>query len=197
MRIAITGSMGTGKSTVAQIIRDMGYTVHDADLIAKQHLESECVKKVLLHRYGQSILTIDNTIDKAFLASRIFNYPSEKKLLEDLLYPYVYSELTRRTDEPIVFSEVPLLYESNGEHYFDEVWVVVSDEAKMIERLKQNRKYTDQMIQERLQHQMSQQDKINLADRIIDNNSDEENIKKQIQENLKRIEKEYELKSTG
>ena len=112
MRIAITGSMGTGKSTVSRIIRDMGYTVHDADLIAKQHLESDCVKKVLIHRYGQSILNNDNTIDKAYLAARIFNAPGEKKMLEDLLYPYVYSELTRRTDEPFVFSEVPLLYES-------------------------------------------------------------------------------------
>ncbi|HET6785760.1 MAG TPA: dephospho-CoA kinase, partial [Erysipelotrichaceae bacterium] len=91
----------------------------------------------------------------------------------------------------------PLLYESNGEHYFDEVWVVVSDETKMVERLKTNRNYTDQMIQERLQHQMSQHEKVLLADRIIDNNSDVENIKKQIQDNLNRIKKEYELKSTG
>lgn len=197
MRIAITGSIGTGKSTVAQIIRDMGYTVHDADVIAKQHLESECVKNVLLHRYGQSILNVDNTIDKTYLAARIFNYPDEKKMLEDLLYPYVYSELTRRTDEPIVFSEVPLLYESNGEHYFDEVWVVVSDESRMIERLKEKRNYTEQMIQERLQHQMPQHEKVLLADHIIENNSDVENIKKQIQDNLNRIKKEYELKSAG
>jgi len=196
MRIAITGSMGSGKSTVAQLIREMGYRVKDADRIAKEHLESENVKKELVRQYGQRILNCDNTIDKAYLASRIFNYPAEKKQLEDLIYPFVYSELTQRSDEPIEFSEVPLLYESNGENYFDEVWVVVSDEAKMIERLKNERNYTDVMIQERLQHQMSQHDKAALADIIIENNQDIEYLKKQIQENLNRITKEYELKTT-
>ena len=197
MRIAITGSMGSGKSTVAQLIRDMGYHVKDADQIAKEHLESDCVKTALLKRYGQRILTCDNTIDKAYLASRIFNYPAEKRQLEDLIYPFVYAELTARSDEKIVFSEVPLLFESNGEHYFDEIWVVVSDEVTMFERLKKNRNYTDTMIQERLQHQMSQHDKALLADVIIENNSDTDNLKKQIENQLERILKQYELKNTG
>lgn len=197
MRIAITGSMGSGKSTVAQLIRDMGYHVKDADQIAKEHLESDCVKTALLKRYGQRILTCDNTIDKAYLASRIFNYPAEKRLIEDLIYPFVYAELTARTSEKIEFSEVPLLFESNGEHYFDEIWVVVSDEDKMIERLKKNRNYTDEMIQERLQHQMSQHDKALLADVIIENNSDIDHLKKQIIAQLDRVMKHYELKSTG
>lgn len=197
MRIAITGSMGSGKSTVAQLIRDMGYHVKDADQIAKEYLESDCVKTALLKRYGQRILTCDNTIDKAYLASRIFNYPAEKRLLEDLIYPFVYAELTARTSEKIEFSEVPLLFESNGEHYFDEIWVVVSDEDKMIERLKKNRNYTDEMIKERLQHQMSQHDKALLADVIIENNSDIDHLKKQIIAQLDRVMKHYELKSTG
>jgi len=197
MRIAITGSMGSGKSTVAQLIREMGYHVKDADQIAKEHLESDCVKSALLKRYGQTILTCDNTIDKAYLASRIFNYPAEKRQLEDLIYPFVYAELTARSDEKIVFSEVPLLFESNGEHYFDEIWVVVSDEVTMFERLKKNRNYTDEMIQERLQHQMSQHDKALLADVIIENNSDTDNLKKQIENQLERILKQYELKNTG
>jgi len=197
MRIAITGSMGSGKSTVAQLIRDMGYHVKDADQIAKEHLESDCVKNALLKRYGQRILTCDNTVDKSYLASRIFNYPAEKRQLEDLIYPFVYAELTTRSYDKIEFSEVPLLFESNGEHYFDEVWVVVSDEDKMIERLKKNRNYTDDMIQERLQHQMSQYDKALLADIVIENNSDIEDLKLQIVTQLDRIMKNYELKSTG
>ena len=197
MRIAITGSMGSGKSTVAQIIRDMGYRVKDADQIAKEYLVSDCVKTALIKRYGQRILTCDNTVDKAYLASRIFNYPAEKRQLEDLIYPFVYAELTARSNEKIEFSEVPLLFESSGEHYFDEVWVVISDEDKMRDRLKKNRNYTDDIIQERLQHQMSQHDKALLADVIIENNSDMEELRKQITNQLDRILKHYELKSTG
>lgn len=197
MRIAITGSMGSGKSTVSQLLREMGYHVKDADQIAKEHLESDCVKIALIKRYGQRILTCDDTIDKAYLASRIFNYPAEKRQLEDLIYPFVYAELTARSNDKIEFSEVPLLFESSGEQYFDEVWVVVSDEEKMFERLKKNRNYSDEMIQERLQHQMSQHDKALLADVIIENNSDTDNLKKQIENQLERILKQYELKNTG
>lgn len=196
MRIAITGSMGSGKSTVASIIRDMGYHVKDSDLISKEHLESDCVKSSLLKYYGKRILSKDKTIDKSFLASRIFNHPAEKKHLEDLLYPYVYAKLTERSDEIIEFSEVPLLFESNGEKYFDEIWVVVSDEEKMKERLKKDRNYTEDMIQERLQHQMSQHNKVLRADVIIDNNSDKDNLKRQILTQIDRILKAYELKST-
>ena len=90
-----------------------------------------------------------------------------------------------------------MLFESNGEHYFDEIWVVVSDEDKMIERLKKNRNYTDEMIQERLKHQMSQHDKTLLADVIITNNTDIEDLKIQIKAQIDRILKSYELKSTG
>lgn len=197
MRIAITGSMGSGKSTVSQLLREMGYHVKDADQIAKEHLESDCVKIALIKRYGQRILTCDDTIDKAYLASRIFNYPAEKRQLEDLIYPFVYAELTARSNDKIEFSEVPLLFESSGEQYFDEVWVVVSDEEKMFERLKKNRNYSNEMIQERLQHQMSQHDKALLADVIIENNSDTDNLKKQIENQLERILKQYELKNTG
>ena len=187
MRIAITGSMGSGKSTVARLIREMGYIVKDSDRIANEHLESDCVKSDLIKHYGERILTSDNTIDKAYLASRIFHHPDEKKYLEDLLYPYVYAVLTARSDNKLEFSEVPLLFESNGEHYFDEVWVVISDEAKMIERLKKDRHYTDEMIHERLIHQMSQHDKVLLADVIIDNNEDIEHLKEQINKQLDRI----------
>ena len=89
-----------------------------------------------------------------------------------------------------------MLFESNGEKYFDEIWVVVSDEEKMKERLKKDRNYTEDMIQERLQHQMSQHDKVLRADVIIDNNSDKDNLKRQILTQIDRILKAYELKST-
>ena len=197
MRIAITGSMGSGKSTVANLIRKMGYVVKDADIIAKEYLESTFVKNVLIKQYGQCILTHDNSVDKAYLASRIFNYPSEKKQLEEMIYPYVYDALTRKSDNLIEFSEVPLLFESHGEQYFDEVWVVVSDEEKMFERLKKNRNYTYEMITERLKHQIPQHEKAILADVVIDNNADFDKLEKQIKDNLDRIKKVYELKSTG
>lgn len=79
-RIAITGSMGSGKSTVSQILRKLGHPVYDADLIAKKVLQSEKTKVQLIERYGEQILNDDLSINKTFLASRIFNNLEDKRI---------------------------------------------------------------------------------------------------------------------
>ena len=92
-----------------------------------------------------------------------------------------------------MFAEVPLLYESQGERFFDEVWVVVSDESILRERLRRYRAYTDEMIDERLIHQIPQAEKMKRADVVITNNNDIEALEASLQKALKR----YEPTSTG
>ncbi len=191
--IAITGSMGSGKSTVSQILRKLGHPVYDADLIAKDVLQSEKTRALLIERYGSQVLNEDLSVNTAFLASRIFNDLEDKAHLEAIIHPQVYQQLLSIDAETLMFAEVPLLYESQGEPYFDEVWVVVSDEAILRERLKHKRGYSDQMIDERLKHQIPQVEKIKRADVIIYNNDDIEALEASIQKALKR----YELTSTG
>ena len=192
-RIAITGSMGSGKSTVSQILRKLGHPVYDADLIAKKVLQSEKTKVQLIERYGEQILNEDLSINKTFLASRIFNNLEDKVHLEAIIHPQVYQQLLSINAEPLMFAEVPLLYESQGERFFDEVWVVVSDESILRERLRRYRAYTDEMIDERLIHQIPQAEKMKRADVVITNNDDIEALEASLQKALKR----YEPTSTG
>ena len=192
-RIAITGSMGSGKSTVSQILRKLGYPVSDADTIAKELLMSDHTKEALIERYGPVILNVDQSINKTLLASRIFNHPEDKEHLEALIHPQVYAQLHAIKAEGLVFAEVPLLFESNGEQYFDEVWVVVTEESLLRERLKRNRSYSDQMIDERLMHQMSQAEKIKRANVVLVNDHNIETLEAEIKKVLKR----YEPTSTG
>jgi len=192
-RIAITGSMGSGKSTVSQILRKLGHPVYDADLIAKKVLQSEKTKVQLIERYGEQILNEDLSINKTFLASRIFNNLEDKVHLEAIIHPQVYQELLSINADTLMFAEVPLLYESQGERFFDEVWVVVSDESILRERLRRYRAYTDEMIDERLIHQIPQAEKMKRADVVITNNDDIEALEAALQKALKR----YEPTSTG
>ena len=192
-RIAITGSMGSGKSTVSQILRKLGHPVYDADLIAKKVLQSEKTKVQLIERYGEQILNEDLSINKTLLASRIFNNLEDKAHLEAIIHPQVYQELLSINADTLMFAEVPLLYESQGERFFDEVWVVVSDESILRERLRRYRAYTDEMIDERLIHQIPQAEKMKRADVVITNNDDIEALEAALQKALKR----YEPTSTG
>ena len=192
-RIAITGSMGSGKSTVSQILRKFGHPVYDADLIAKKVLQSEKTKVQLIERYGEQILNEDLSINKTFLASRIFNNLEDKVHLEAIIHPQVYQQLLSINADTLMFAEVPLLYESQGERFFDEVWVVVSDESILRERLRRYRAYTDEMIDERLIHQIPQAEKMKRADIVITNNDDIEALEAALQKALKR----YEPTSTG
>lgn len=192
-RIAITGTMGSGKSTVSQILRKLGHPVYDADLIAKKVLQSDMTKTQLIERYGNQILNEDLSINKTFLASRIFNNLEDKVHLEAIIHPQVYQQLLSIDTETLMFAEVPLLYESQGERFFDEVWVVVSDESILRERLRKFRAYTDEMIDERLIHQIPQAEKMKRADVVITNNDDIEALEASVQKALKR----YEPTSTG
>lgn len=192
-RIAITGSMGSGKSTVSQILRKLGYPVFDADVIAKDLLQSGQTKRQLIERYGIQVLNVDQSINKQFLASRIFNHREDKDHLEAIIHPQVYEQILNIQTEDVFFVEVPLLYESHGEGHFDEVWVVVSEESILRDRLKRNRGYTDAMIDERWIHQMSQAEKMKRADVVLINDGDIDALEASIQKALKQ----YEPTSTG
>lgn len=194
MHIAITGNIGSGKSTVSEILRSLGYKVQDADLIAKQYLDSDVMKNKLIKHYGQSVLACDNRVDKRFLAAQIFNHPHEKNLIESWIHPVVYERLKHgHQADQVVFSEVPLLFESQGESLFDQVWLIVSDEASMRQRTKQHRQYTDEEFEARLKNQIPQQEKIVHADVVIENTKDIETLKALVIEALEKVKSQYEI----
>jgi dephospho-CoA kinase len=193
MHIAITGNMGSGKSSVAAILRALGHTVLDADEIAKQLLETEPVKEKLVKRYGSRVLRFDQTVDKAFVASRIFNDEGERRELEALVHPLVYDQLLAHSPtNGLIFSEVPLLFESQQAERFDQVWLVVCPERLARERIKATRNISDEQIDQRLKHQLSQTEKLVKADVVLDNSGDFEQLKTLVKKTLERVKSDYE-----
>ena len=185
--------MGSGKSTVLKILEGLGYPVFDADGLAKNQYEREDVKQAMLNIFGSQCM-VDNQIDKHYIASRIFQNSSEKEKVEAILYPLVFAEIKQislKYQDSICFTEVPLLYESHAETYFDLVLLIQSEQSIVNQRLIKMRHYTQAKIDARLKHQWSMDKKMVLADDIITNNQDETQLIKQVIAYSDKIKREY------
>lgn len=172
--IAITGIIGSGKSTVSKLLKERGYLVLDCDQGSR-----ECIKKEsqgyyeMLNAFSASILDADGNIDRKKVAELVFSDVEKRKKLEAIQHPLILKwvqEQCAASEDTLVFVEVPLLFECGWECYFDKSLVVVADENVVFERLKQARSMSDEEIRKRLNTQMSSELKINKADYVIINN---------------------------
>jgi dephospho-CoA kinase len=192
--IGITGSIGTGKSTVAQIIRQLGYMVLDADVIAKNQLakNSQGYQQVLT-TFGDEILTTDNEIDKNKLAKIVFNNKVELHKLESIVHPLVQKEIQKIKSEQsakgakALFYDVPLLFEKQMQSQFDEVILIAAEEKNQIQRIKTRNNWSNEEIAKRLSSQMKLEEKRKLSRYVIENDGDLISLQKQIELLLSKI----------
>lgn len=177
MRVAITGSIGSGKSEMGRILRSRGYTVIDSDVLAGDLLEKgQVVYGLIIELFGDKITDEQGNIRRDFLADRIFVHPDEKEKLENMMHPRIWEEVERihqqHASEEIIFTEVPLLFETNSQNRFDKSVVVIAEKNIAIERLMKERNFNYEQAERRWNTQMDIQEKMSLADDVIFNNSD-------------------------
>lgn len=182
--IGITGSIGTGKSTVSQIIREMGFEVLDADKIALEQLKKgSSAYPQIVKLFGQEILSSDNEIDRKKLAQKVFGNHENLTKLEQIIHPLVQSDVEAKKNifksrgDKIAFYDVPLLFEKNLQTRFDAVLLVACDQDIQIERIKKRNSWSDEEIMKRLNSQMPLKDKIKLSTHILFNNADLQSLK--------------------
>ena len=184
-KIGLTGVMGAGKSSVIQILKDAGITVLDCDVInAQLQTVGEQGYLALVHAFSEDILDAEKQLDKKKMSDLIFSNPKRKLEAEAILHPLIKArvddEIKQHENELLVVVEVPLLFEVKWETFFDEIWVVASDEQILLSRLQQFRQVSEQEAKRRLQHQMSQEEKIQKANVVLWNNDDLTHLKEQI-----------------
>lgn len=182
--IGLTGGIGTGKSTVIDILKKHNMTVFDCDHINHQLLKvGEKGYLAIVQHFGDSFLKEDQTIDVKKMGESMFTNEHCKKQIEALLHPLILMEIkkkidTLKTDKIVV--EVPLLFEIGWEHHFDEVWVVACDQEKRLHRLSKYRHIDAKEAKRRMSHQLSQQIKIDKADYVLYNNTNKKDLESQI-----------------
>ena len=184
MKIAITGTIGSGKSTVCEYIRSKGYDVFDCDLENAKLLlkDNEGYLKVK-ELFPECI--VNDEIDKKILSEIIFSSIDKKELLESIMHPLILKQLNLRKDNPL-FAEVPLLFEASWDKYFDKNILVVTNMDLVVGRLLEKGLLLDD-INSRIKNQMSIEEKIKRADKIIYNNGSLNDLYLVIDEVLKEL----------
>lgn len=183
--LGVTGSFGTGKTTVAKLLADSSVKLVSADEIAHKLIKpgSSCYKKII-KLFGSSLLRPDKkTIDRINLSRIVFKNKIMLKKLNQIVHPVVIKEIKeqiKKTARKRVILDIPLLYESGLDKLADKVIVVKAVRDKQIRRLLNKTGLRRQEIIERIKSQIPLSDKLCRADFIIDNSGSLEQTEKQI-----------------
>ncbi len=187
-KIAITGSLATGKSTVLKILESLGFSTFSCDSAVKELYQNEKVKKKVQEIFGKEILCSNGNLNKSKILEKILENQELKKKLENLIHPLVKEKLlfflkTNKEKKP-VFVEVPLLFEVGWENLFDEIWVVTCSEKTQRERISE--KGLDIETGEKLlKFQIPLKEKEKKANKVISTEKNLEELRKEIKEMLK------------
>lgn len=174
--VAMTGGIGSGKSSIARQFAALGVDIIDADLIAREVVEPGTpALQAIEARYGAAILTRQGTLDRTALRDIIFQTPEEKSWLNALLHPLINArtqQLVAGASSPYVLWVVPLLVENQLQHQADRVLVIDVDEATQIARTQQRDQISLAQVQRILAAQATRQQRLACADDIIDNSGE-------------------------
>jgi dephospho-CoA kinase len=172
--IGLTGNIGTGKSTVAQILTGLGAQGIDADKLGHELLVSgNIVYTEIISAFGQSILNPGGEIDRKKLSEIVFNSPGALSKLNSIMHPRMYQLAEKQIQDyrqkgaEIVVLEAPILIEANWVPLVDQIWVTTSSEEVVNERLYKNKGIAPAQVDARRHHQLPQEEKVRFADVVI------------------------------
>jgi dephospho-CoA kinase len=178
--LGVTGSMSSGKSTVAKIFEELGAKRISADEVAHFFTSKDSpVQNELLEILDSSCLNEDGSFDRKKIGKIVFNSPEKLKQLNDLLHPMIRKKTLEEFGkfEGLVVWEAPLLFETNGQEICDYVLTVWMEYSQALEKVSKRDKITENEFKKRLENQMDVKEKIKLSDFIVENNSSIENLK--------------------
>ena len=172
--IGLTGGIGSGKSTVAGFLKEMGAAVVDADKIWHEMLETDSVvRQEIVNNFGRQVLTSRGKIDRRKLADIVFKDSDALAKLNTISHPLIYRRIQDMLDDfkrqgiAAAVIEAPLLIEAGWENRVDEAWITVASKDKIIERLI-NRGMAKEDIISRITMQTLQEDGMKAAKKGID-----------------------------
>ncbi|RZD15057.1 MAG: dephospho-CoA kinase [Candidatus Acidulodesulfobacterium ferriphilum] len=172
IKIGLTGSIGSGKTTVLNLLKDYGFLTLNLDLEAKKLLKKNTIEyKKIVAFFGKNILNKDNGINKKILAEVIFSDPSKKKALENIIYPTLRTNINNileRSKQSAAIIEGAVIIESGYYRKLDKTILVTCDFSRRIKR--SYKKFTFDDFAKRDKNQLNQAEKIKKSDFIINNN---------------------------
>lgn len=189
--IGLTGSIGTGKSTIANKFRQLNFPIVDADIIAREVVQPGAPAfEEIVATFGEEIMQQDGTLDRKKLGAIVFNDRQKRLQLNDIIHPAIRAEIIRQKETHVasgvkaVVLDIPLLYESKLTHFVDKVIVVTTDKDVQLARIMKRDESTIEEAEQRIKSQIPVAEKEKWADAIIDNNGTIKQSEKQLEEIL-------------
>lgn len=200
--IGLTGGIATGKSQVSSILSELGAMVIDADIVAREVVQKGLPAwQQLKDTFGEEYFLSNGELNRRKLGQLVFSHPDELAKLNSITHPAIKAKIEERINDlkvqgynGIVVVDAALLLEAGWETMVDQVWVVDAPMEKRIERIMKRDNLTRDQALSRINSQMSQQERIAKADKIIYNNSNIDSLKEQVlriwHETLKEIDRQ-------
>jgi dephospho-CoA kinase len=193
--IGLTGGIGSGKSTVSQILAELGAFVIDADKVGHEiYLPGKEAWQQVTAAFGRDILAPDQTIERKKLGALIFGSDEARKKLNEIVHPLMFQDIDRRIKakrttgftKPIVI-EAAILIEANWLPLADEVWLIVTNKTAVIDRVATQRGMAAKDTEARIASQLSDGERRKHAQVVIENNGSLEELQQKIRVAWSRV----------
>lgn len=192
MIIGLTGSIASGKSTVAKMLEEMNFPIVDADQVARVVVEpGKQALQEIIEQFGEDILLEDGQLNRQKLGSIIFHDPSKRTVLNNIMHPAIRKEMLAQRDywveqgAEVVVMDIPLLFESKLQHFVEKILVVSVKEDTQLTRLMERNQLSEEDAKARISSQLPLSVKEAGADAVIYNNDSVEKTQEQLRYILK------------
>jgi dephospho-CoA kinase len=184
LTIALTGGIGSGKTSIASIFKSLGVPIIDSDTISKEIIlpGKPCFKDIV-NEFGEEILTNKGTIDRYKLRDIIFNNDKARIKLENITHPIIFKNIDIQTsliNYPYCLVIVPLLIETKSVKYFDKVLLVDTFKNIQFERVSKRDSMSPTLLKKIIKIQATRSERLKYADDIIENNNEIGNLNEYI-----------------
>jgi dephospho-CoA kinase len=191
--VGLTGGIGSGKSTVADMFAALGVRIIDTDLISRQLTQAGgAAIPALREAFGDGVIDAQGALDRAAMRKLVFSHPDEKKRLEAILHPLILAQAKQQaaspTDAPYTLVVVPLLFENRRySDWLHRVITVDCPEETQIERTMQRSRLDEAAVRTIMAQQLSREARMAFSDEKILNNGSLDDLKKQVVEMHHRL----------
>ena len=192
--IGLTGGIGSGKSTVSQLLAEIGAVIIDADRVGHEAYQPGTgTWHALVDAFGEQILAPDRNIDRKKLGSIVFKDPDTLKKLNSIVHPRMYEMMKERIEQyrqdgqKVVVLDAAILLEAGWDTLVDEIWVTVASEDVVIERATKRTGLPEEQIRSRIRSQLSNEERIKHAREVISNDGDLRELKEKVKKLWRKI----------
>ena len=187
MHIGLTGGVGSGKSTVAELLRERGAVVIDSDVLAREVVEPGTPGlAAVVEAFGDGVLAADGSLDRAELGRRVFVDEGFRRRLQDILHPLIRARSAEIAAEApagaLVVHDIPLLVETGQADRFETVLVVDVPVETQVERMVRDRGWSREEAEARVRAQAGRDERLAVATHVLDNTGTRDDLRERVTE---------------